>query len=60
MRVLLAIALLGFAALSSVGFLATFEPTPGAIAWRFGYGVVTVACLGAAVALLRSGPDEPR
>lgn len=59
MQALLAFVLLGLAALSAVGFLATFEPTSGALAWRFGYGAVTVACLAAAVALLR-GDDESR
>lgn len=60
MKILSALALLGVAALSAVGFLATFEPTPDALVWRCGYGFVTVACLAAAVLLLRGDRDETR
>lgn len=60
MSFLSAIVLLGIAALSAIGFMASFEPVPGALVWRYGYGFVTVACLAAAVLLLRGDRDETR
>lgn len=53
MRLVLPLVLLAVAAFCVYGFLATFEPVAGALAWRVGYGVAAVACLAGASALLR-------
>ncbi len=58
MKVLLSLVLLAIAAFCSFGFLATFEPVDGALAWRVGYGVAILACLFGALRLLRGGRDE--
>ncbi len=55
MRVLLALFLLAFTAFCSFGFLATYEPVDGAIAWRIGYGIAIMASLYGALRLLRGG-----
>jgi hypothetical protein len=46
--------LLSLAAFSVFGFLATFEPTSNALAFRIGYAVVFVGCLTGAGLLIRS------
>ncbi|MGQ0552833.1 MAG: hypothetical protein ACT4PU_06390 [Planctomycetota bacterium] len=53
-RILLALLLLAVAAFCGFGFMATYEPTDGSgfMAWRIGYGVVGVLCLGGAAWLL--------
>ena len=55
MRVLLALFLLAFTAFCSFGFLATYEPVDGAIAWRIGYGIAIMASLYGVLRLLRGG-----
>jgi len=37
--------LLAIAAFCALGFMATFEPTANALAFRVGYAVVGIACL---------------
>ena len=46
--------LLAVAAFSAFGFLATFEPTSNALAFRIGYAVVFVGCLIGVGLLIRS------
>jgi hypothetical protein len=43
MKILLTLALLPFLLFSAYGFLATFEPGPGAIPWRVVYSVGALA-----------------
>lgn len=57
MKILLALALLAFAAFCVFGFLATYEPLEGALGWRVGYGVGLVACLYGLLRLLRRGRE---
>lgn len=45
MKVLLALVLLAFTAFCSLGFLATYEPVDGALAWRAGYGIAIIVSL---------------
>ncbi len=53
MRILLALILLGFTAFCSFGYLATYEPVEGAMAFRVGYGVAIIASLYGVIRLLR-------
>ena len=59
MRALLALTCLALAAFCAFGFLATFEPVDGALAWRVGYGVVGSAALYGLLRLLRPRPRRP-
>jgi len=57
MKYLLSLPLLVFALFCCFGFLATFEPGDGALAWRIGYVVAfTLSVLGIRV-LLKSGSE---
>ncbi len=57
MKYLLALPLLVFALFCCFGFLASFEPLDGALAWRIGYVVFfTLSVLGIRV-LLKSGGE---
>jgi hypothetical protein len=58
MRVLLGLVLLAIAAFCSFGFLATYEPVDGALAWRVGYVAAIIACLYGALRLFRRGADR--
>ena len=58
MRILLALILLGFTAFCSFGYLATYEPVEGAMAFRVGYGVAIIASLYGVIRLLRGGRRE--
>jgi len=46
--------LLAIAAFCAFGFMASFEPTANALAFRIGYAVVGVACLVSVVLLIVS------
>lgn len=56
-----AVVLLALSTLCLFGFLATFEPLDEStqLAWRAGYGLAGLACLGGLVALLRPRRRNP-
>jgi hypothetical protein len=58
MRILLALVLLAFTAFCSLGFLATYEPVDGALAWRAGYGIAIIVSLYGVLRLLRGRGQE--
>lgn len=63
MKLLLALPLLVLLAFSGFGFLASFEPGEGAIAFRVGYAVLGMLCVSGLVALVgggRPGKGRPR
>ena len=45
MKVLLALVLFAFTAFCSLGFLATYEPVDGALAWRAGDEIAIIVSL---------------
>jgi hypothetical protein len=55
MKLLLSLPLLVLLAFSAFGFLASFEPGEGAIAFRVGYAALGTLCLSGIVALVGSG-----
>ncbi len=60
--ILFALAVLPFLAFAAFGFLASFEPLPGALAWRLGYGAAVVLLAALELALVRRaivGPSRP-
>ncbi len=59
MRTLIVVGLCAFASFCAYGFVASFEPTKGALAWRVGYAVLCALTALLAWRVSRWGDSRP-